>query len=242
MIDTILFDLDGTLLQISQNDFIDAYFSRLAKVFARLGMDAGLSIKAVWAGTKAMMQNDGGATNAERFWATFAGCIGLAGDRLGAVEAACDEFYVGEFDDVKSVMKPNDISKRLVRALPLKGYTVALATNPLFPECAVTTRLRWLGLEPSDFAFVTHYKNSTFCKPSHGYYREVFAGVGKSPGQCLMVGNNPSEDMSIGALGSGTFLVTDCLENESGADITAYRSGTLAELEAWLMSLPGVGL
>jgi hypothetical protein len=48
--------------------------------------------------------------------------------------------------------------------------------------------------------------------------------------------------MSVGALGSETVLVTDCLENESGADITAYRSGTLAELEAWLMSLPEVGL
>jgi FMN phosphatase YigB (HAD superfamily) len=241
MIDTILFDLDGTLLQISQAEFIDAYFSRLAKVFARLGMDAGASIKAVWAGTKAMMQNDGGATNAERFWTTFADGMGLAGDKLKAVEAACDEFYTGEFDGVKSVMKPNDISKRLVRALPLRGYTVALATNPLFPECAVETRLRWLGLNPGDFALITHYKNSTFCKPSHGYYREVFAGIGKSPDQCLMVGNNPAEDMSVGALGSETFLVMDCLENEGGADISAYRSGTLAELDAYLMSLPNVG-
>jgi FMN phosphatase YigB (HAD superfamily) len=236
-----MFDLDGTLLQISQAEFIDAYFSRLAKVFARLGMDAGASIKAVWAGTKAMMTNDGGATNAERFWAVFADHLGLAGDKLEAVEAACDAFYIGEFDGVKSVMKPNDISKRLVRALPSRGYTVALATNPLFPECAVETRLRWLGLEPGDFAFVTHYKNSTFCKPSHGYYQEVFAAIGKTPCQCLMAGNNPSEDMSVGALGSETFLVTDFLENESGADISAYRSGTLAELEGWLMSLPDVG-
>ena len=236
-LDTILFDLDGTLLHFSQDAFIAEYFAKLSKVFTRLDMDANMSIKAVWAGTKAMVQNNGRRSNAECFWAVFAEQLGLTDEQRKAVEAACDDFYRNEFDSVRSVVARNDVSKRLVRSLAARGYDVVLATNPLFPACAVTTRLRWAGLEPRDFLLITHYENSTYCKPNLGYYREIFAKINKAPEKCLMAGNNPVEDMAAGALGAETFLVTDCLENESGEDITAFRRGTLAELEKYLLSL-----
>ena len=240
MIDTVMFDLDGTLLRFTQEAFIEAYFARLSKVFARLGLDAEMSVKAVWAGTKSMMLNDGTQTNAERFWYTFSESMSLTVGQRIDVEAACDDFYTNEFDSVKSVLMPGGVSNRLVRALTAKGYGVVLATNPLFPACAVTTRLRWVGLEPEDFIFVTHYTNSTYCKPNHKYYQEVFAKINRKPEQCFMAGNNPVEDMSVGELGAETFLVTDCLENETGADISVYQRGTLAELEVRLMSMPDI--
>ena len=236
MIDTILFDLDGTLLWFAQDDFINAYFAQISKVFIKLGMDAKSSVNAVWAGTKAMMLNDGSRLNKERFWKTFAEQMGLAGEKLALVEAECDRFYVNEFDTVKSVTKPNDISAHMVRTLAAKGCTVVLATNPLFPECAVETRLGWIGLSTQDFSLVTHYANSTYCKPHPGYYKEIFTKIGKTPEQCLMAGNTPAEDMSAGELGAETFLVTDYLENATGADITKYKRGTLAELETYLLS------
>jgi len=240
MLDTILFDLDGTLLHFSQDAFITAYFARLSKVFTEMNMDAKMSIKAVWAGTKAMAFNDGNRSNAERFWAVFAEQLNLTDEQRVAVEAACDDFYTNEFDSVKSVVAPNNVSKRLVRALAAKGYNVVLATNPMFPACAVKTRLGWTGLEPQDFLLITHYENCAYCKPNPGYYRGIFAKINKAPEQCLMAGNNPVEDMAAGALGSETFLVTNCLENESGEDITVFRRGTLAELEVYLMSLPDI--
>ena len=235
MIDTVLFDLDGTLLQFSQDDFIKAYFTELGKVFAAMGMDVGKSSKAVWAGTKAMALNDGSVVNAERFWAKFAEDMGLDAGQREAVETACDKFYVTEFDRVRSVLIPNDISKRLVRDLPANGFSVVLATNPMFPECAVTTRLNWVGLVPEDFRLITHYTNSTFCKPNPAYFREILDKIGKEPEQCLMVGNHPVEDMSAGSAGIETFLVTDCLENEGGVDISQFRQGSLAELEEYLL-------
>ncbi|MDR0326212.1 MAG: HAD family hydrolase [Oscillospiraceae bacterium] len=237
MIDTILFDLDGTLLTMSQDAFLKAYFSELKKVFVKLKMDADESIKAVWAGTHAMVKDGGNGFNAQRFWTVFAECLSLSEEKRQTAEAACDSFYQNEFDAVKSVIVPNGVSKRIVRAMASKGYTAVLATNPLFPACAVATRLRWIGLELSDFSHITHYSNSKYCKPHPGYYRDIFETIGKEPGQCLMIGNHPVEDMSVGALGAETFLVTDCLENESGTDITAFRHGTLAELERYLNSL-----
>ena len=235
MIDTVLFDLDGTLLHFSQDDFIEAYFTKLGNTFTNLGMDAGVSIKAVWAGTKAMTVNDGSMANSERFWSVFSESLGLSDEQTKTVEAACDSFYVTDFDEVKSILILNDVSKRLVHSLSDRGYTVVLATNPLFPACAVETRLRWIGMAPGDFKHITHYSNSTFCKPNPGYFSEVLDKIGKTPEQCLMAGNNPVEDMGAGVLGIETFLVTDCLENEANVDISGFRRGTLAELEAHLL-------
>ena len=240
MIDTIMFDLDGTLLPFTQEAFVTTYFAELGKVFVRMDMDAAAAIKAVWAGTKAMSLNDGSRLNSDVFWDAFAAQLSLTDGKRREVEGACDSFYTNEFNVAKSVMIPTDIPKRLVGALSAKGYGIVLATNPLFPACAVDTRLQWLGLEPGDFLFYSHYANSTYCKPSLGYYQEVFDKIGKAPEQCFMAGNSPVEDMSVGELGTETYLVTDCLENESGVDISAFARGTLADLEAYLMTFPDI--
>lgn len=243
MIDTILFDLDGTLLPFNEEEFIAAYFSKLGKVFLRLGLDPKLAVKALWAGTEAMMSNDGAKLNSERYWDYFSGAMDLSGERLRAVENACERFYTsGEFDSVKSVVKTEnpDLPRRLVRTLASRGFGIVLATNPLFPTCAVTTRLGWIGLTPQDFRLITDYSNSKYCKPNHGYYREIFEKIDKEPNQCLMIGNNTREDMSVGNLGAEIFLVTDYLENKANVDISTLRHGTLAEAEAFLASLPSV--
>jgi len=233
-----MFDLDGTLLGFSQKEFVDIYFRELQKVFAGSGMDSALSVKAVWAGTKAMVANNGEKLNKDRFWTVFAEIMGLDNNALKAVEDASDRFYVNEFNIARSVMKPNDISKRLVKTMISKGYKIVLATNPLFPLNAVATRLGWAELTPEDFILVTHYANSTYCKPNIKYYQEILEKIDKKPEQCIMVGNNASEDMCAGALGIKTFLVTDYLENESGMDISVFQHGSLDELEAYLLSFP----
>jgi len=235
-----MFDLDGTLVNISQKAFIDTYFKLLLKVFHGLGMDADLAGATVWEGTKAMALNDGTTVNANRFWQVFSKRMQLTDEQTGVIEEACDSFYSNEFNAVKSVMKPSDIPARLVRELANKGYSLVLATNPMFPLCALESRLGWIGLRAKDFQLVTHYYNSTFCKPNPGYYQEIYGIINKTPEQCLMIGNNPAEDMVAGDLGSETFLVTDCLENESDIDISGYRHGSLAELEGYLGRLPDI--
>ena len=240
MIDTIMLDLDGTLLNFPQGVFINTYLAELKKVFARLGMDAELYIKALYIGTKAMIDNNGEMVNAKRFWDKFSDYLGLTSEQCKAIEAVCDNFYSNEFNTVKSVMGPSDISKRLVRALAAKGYDLVLATNPLFPPSAVASRLGWIGLKPQDFKLTTHYANSTYCKPNLGYYREIFTKINKAPTQTLMVGNSVTDDMCVRVLGTDTFLVTDCIENEAGADISIYRHGTFVEAETYLLTLPDI--
>jgi len=241
LIEAVLFDLDGTLLQCSQSLFLETYFGELEKVFARLGLDPGAAIKAMWAGTKDMMLNDGSESNARKFWRRFALETDLSPERQNAVEAACDAFYTNEFNLVKKVVEPGAAASRIVGALRQKGYCLVLATNPLFPLCAVESRLEWIGLSANDFCYITHYENSSFCKPSAGYFRRICETIGKAPASCLMAGNNPSEDMGAAALGMEVYLVTDHLENEAKADVSAFRRGTLADLERYLASFPAIG-
>jgi len=240
MIDTIMFDLDGTLLRFSQEAFIGIYFKELEKTFINLGMDGALSVKAVWAGTKAMMANDGKKLNRQIFWKTFADFLKLDNKILKIVEDASDRFYDNEFNLVSSVVEPSDISSRLVKAMNEKGYKVVLATNPLFPPNAVTARLGWIGLSPKDFIHITHYANSTYCKPNSEYYNEILKKINKKPEQCIMIGNNAIEDMSAEALGIKSFLVTDYLENESGINIDMFHQGTFDELEKYLLLYPDI--
>lgn len=238
-VDTVLIDLDGTLIPMEQQAFIDAYFSDLARFMAGYGYtDAPALLGALMRGVKAMIQNDGGATNRERFWAVF--CEAL-GEGVRAVEPALEGFYGGAFDAVRRVLDPA-AAGRDVRALLalLRGEnrrTVYLATNPLFPPVAVETRLRWIGLTPADFDGITTYDNSRYCKPNPAYYTEILERLGRPPETALMIGNNPSDDMSALKAGLSGYLVTDYLENEYNMDIAPFRRGSFAELTAFAAGL-----
>ena len=115
--------------------------------------------------------------------------------------------------------------------------TVYLATNPLFPPVAVETRLRWIGLTPADFDGITTYDNSRYCKPNPAYYTEILERLGRPPETALMIGNNPSDDMSALKAGLSGYLVTDYLENEYNMDIAPFRRGSFAELTAFAAGL-----
>ena len=70
-ITTVFFDLDGTLLLMNEDDFVQIYFKELAKKVIPMGYDKDLFVPSVWQGTKAMVKNDGTKTNEEAFWEAF---------------------------------------------------------------------------------------------------------------------------------------------------------------------------
>ena len=114
------------------------------------------------------------------------------------------------------------------------GLRAILATNPLFPAAATLSRIRWAGMEPEDFEWVTTYENSSYCKPNPQYYQEILERTGLKPEECLMVGNDAVEDTAALAIGIPVFLLTDCLINKGQADISLYPNGEFRDLEAFL--------
>lgn len=232
--EAILFDLDGTLLPMDQEVFIRSYFGRLAKKMAGFGYEPEKIIKAVYAGTKAMITNDGGDTNENVFWRIF---CAIFGEQARADEPHFDAFYRSEFQHVKDDCGFDPRAAELICGLKARGYRVILATNPLFPQIATYSRIRWAGMEPKDFELVTTYENSSFCKPNPKYYEEIVNRLGLDPQRCLMVGNDVGDDMVARTLGMKTFLLTDCLINHAGEDIDRYPHGSFEALESYIASL-----
>ena len=75
-IKAILFDLDGTLLPMDQNKFVKSYFGLLAQKLAPRGYEPKKLIDGIWAGTAAMVKNDGSSSNETVFWKQFEGLFG----------------------------------------------------------------------------------------------------------------------------------------------------------------------
>lgn len=231
MIKTILFDLDGTLLPMEQEKFVKAYFGGLAQKVAPCGFEPKALVANVLGGTEAMVKNDGKKTNEEVFWDYFAS---IYGENVRAHIPVFDAYYREEFQSVKNACGFNPEAAKAVRKIKEKGYRVALATNPLFPSVATESRIRWAGLNVEDFELYTTYENARYCKPNPAYYQEVLDKLGGDPKECLMVGNDVIEDVAAEKLGMQIFLVTDCLINKKGADISAYPQGTFADLLRYL--------
>ena len=118
MIDTVLFDLDGTLLPLDQDVFMKYYFGGLAKKVAPLGYDPEALVKGIWTATGSMVKNDGSCTNEQAFWKRFAE---LFGERVYADEKEFDSYYKNEFDLVINACNPTDRSAKVVKSLKIRG-------------------------------------------------------------------------------------------------------------------------
>lgn len=231
-IKAVLFDLDGTLLKMDQDEFVKTYFKYLARHLAPKGYEPDKLLKVFWAGVGAMVANDGSVTNEEAFWRVFAGAYGEA-----SIEDKpyIDEFYKNDFNQVEKVCGFYKEVKEIITLVKEKGKIPVLATNPLFPHTATENRMRWAGLEITDFAEYTTYENCHYCKPNPKYYEEILERHHLKPEECIMVGNDVEEDMiPAKKLGMDRFLLTNCLINKMNRDVSEISQGNFEDLKVFL--------
>ena len=208
-----------------------AYMGTMAKKLAPHGYEPEKLAPAVWSGVKAMVMNDGTCTNEEAFWKTF---CGILGEKAREDIPVFDDYYRNEFQTVKDSCGYDERAKKVVDKLKEKGYRVVLATNPLFPSIATESRIKWAGLEPADFELFTTYENYRYCKPNPNYYLEILEKLGVKPEECMMVGNDVTEDMMTKDMGMQVFLLTGSLINKDNKDISEYPNGGFDELLAYI--------
>lgn len=207
MIDTILFDLDGTLLPLDMNRFTALYFQEMGAFFQ--GIIAPDELKrSIWAATKAMVANLEERTNEAVFMDCFAKLI--TGD-LALYQEMFQKFYAQRFIKTKDAVAESPAMRQSVSLLKSKGYRLVIATNPIFPYQAIEQRILWAGFQPDEFLYISCYEKNHYCKPQLQFYQEILADIGKEASQCLMVGNDVAEDLVAGQLGITTFLITDYL-------------------------------
>lgn len=231
-IKAVLFDLDGTLLPMDQEEFVKAYLGLLGKRLAPKGYEFEKFMKVMWTGVGAMVKNDGSCTNEEAFWKVFAAAYG---EESVKDKPFIDDFYKNEFNQVQAVCGFNKSGKEVVELVKAKGKLAVLATNPLFPHTATENRMRWAGLEPEDFMAYTTYEDCHYCKPNPKYYQELLEKLDLKPEECIMVGNDFDEDIvPTESLGMQGFLLADCLINKNDKDISKYPQGDFEVLKAYL--------
>ncbi len=203
----ILFDLDGTLLDLDLNAFLERYFAALESAAAPLAGHAsgpGSVMSALHAATRSMMEHRSGATNREVFFAAFARHTGIdLGEHWGVFE----DFYRDVFPTLADTARPARGSHTAVTTAHDLGLRVAIATNPIFPRAAVDHRIAWAGLADVEFDLVTTYEEMTACKPHPEYYRQIADILDVAPTECLMVGDDHVLDMAAADIGMRTYYV-----------------------------------
>ena len=203
----VLFDLDGTLLDIDIDAFIRRYFARLGPVVAQVagdGVTPEQAIDVVMRSTSAMMRPHPGKTNQNAFDEAF---VALTGADLHLAYERFTEFYETVFPTLRNGLGPVPGAVEAVEAALGLGLRVAIATNPIFPEVAIRRRMEWAGVSDLDIPVVTTFELMHACKPDPGYFLETAALLGVAPQDCLMVGDDVHLDMPAANVGMSTYSV-----------------------------------
>jgi len=227
----VFFDLDGTLLPMELEEFLNSYFTAIGTYVAAQGVDINSFKKGFKKGIESMTAHDGRRSNAEVYWEAF-----FSENDPEVIDwdniLAC--FYEHEFGKIGDTYVSNPAAAEALTELQEKGYPMALTTMPLFPLRAVQWRLSWAGIDHEVFDRITYYENSTSVKPKLAYYQENLDAAGLKPSEVLMVGNNTKEDLACLDLGIDAYLVTDNLLNPNDFDIDSVKHGTFDEFLAWV--------
>lgn len=230
MIEAILFDLDGTLLDVDMDDFLDRYLLKLA---AHLSEDEKTFPRKLWASTGMMIENlDPGITNEEAFMADFLTWIKYPHNEIRQI---ISDFYEHIFPTLQATAGPFLHTETALAAARKQQCPLVLATNPIFPLVAIQHRMVWAGLKEEDFKLITSYENMHFAKPKPEYYREIARMLDVNHKNCLMVGNDPELDIRAASqAGLMTYLVDESLP---GLD---KNKGRLADFPQFLKSIAKV--
>ncbi len=231
----VLFDLDGTLLPMDTKSFFNSYMKCLTAHMVPHGYEPKDFVGCVHRGLAAMLRNDGSRTNEERFWEVFRAAYGE--ERAQSAHPILEAFYQTSFEDLRAECGFTPRARETVRLVRELGFGVALATSPLYPAVATRSRIQWAGLSEADFDLITTFENSCYAKPLQAYYRAVAEALGVAPEECLMVGNDISDDMPAAKAGMRVFLLTDHLIAKEGEDPAEYPCGSFDELQAHIRAL-----
>ncbi|MEX2103791.1 MAG: HAD family hydrolase [Bacilli bacterium] len=236
-IKALCFDLDGTLLQMDTEHFIESYMKSLSEHMAPIIKPEDLN-RWLWASTKEMiMNNDSTKTNEEVFGVHFLSQCKMDRD---TVWPHLDEFYSSKFSLLKQYTEPSPISRQVVQTALDEGYKVIIATNPVFPRVAIQERMKWIEIDDLPIVWVTVYEEAHHCKPKPGYYKEIAAKVNVLPEECVMIGNDMQEDMVASTIGMKTYLVTNHILDHGQPTYVVDEKGTIEELYTSIKNRTGL--
>jgi putative hydrolase of the HAD superfamily len=205
MLKAVLLDLDNTLLIYDEPAYYRRYFRALAPHFEDLFAREEL-IGRLMAATAALQTNPKRAINLDHFLKAFGDSTPLSRKELWERFMVFYRRDYGRFG--LSVAAPQGLEAVLCM-LKAAGLKLIIATNPMFPLIALEKRMHWVDLNKDDFVLVTHMENMRYVKPHAGYYLSICKKIAEKPANCIMVGNDLTNDMAAGGAGLITYHTTD---------------------------------
>jgi len=234
MFKAVLFDLDGTLLDINMDEFLQHYFRQMMRMAREAGYtDTEQLVELVWRSTWAMIADrNPQLLNEEVFMEHFYRHWPVPREEF---DLFFERFYAEGFPRLKQYTRPFPGIPEMMEQLFARGMKVVIATNAVFPLTALQQRLDWAGVGDFDYELITSFEVMHFCKPHPEYYQEIAQILGVNPQDCLMVGNDVGEDLVAGCIGMKTFLVEDMLIDK-GQPLTPNWRGRLKDLYSFFDS------
>ncbi|TVR19099.1 MAG: HAD family hydrolase [Anaerolineaceae bacterium] len=205
MIKAVLLDLDNTLIFNDDRVATHAFLQRMDSFGKRYFQIEAFSLIYRDALRKMRAHSCGRQSNMRRL------CDNIAQKTqytIDAITAGLAIFYAEEYPQLKSLVTPRDDAAYLIESLSDAGYTLVIATNPIYPLEAVINRLEWGGLGDMMplFHFITHADNMHYAKPDLPYYAEVIARIGVEPDEVIVIGDRIDNDISPArTIGAGAF-------------------------------------
>lgn len=195
MIKAILIDLDNTLLGNDDHVFALEYL-RLAETFfaARWGVEGFSQVILRYIRGVTHLRDDVRISNTEYAIRLIGDAAGIEADE---VRAGFEAFYREAYPVLQDCTQPVTGARALLDCLWDLGYSIVIATNPIYPAEAIRQRLAWAGL-PDDlntYTFVTHGDTMRFAKPNPAYYAEILARVKIEPDEAVMIGDSLDNDI-----------------------------------------------
>jgi HAD superfamily hydrolase (TIGR01549 family) len=237
MTDTVLFDLDGTLLPYPAYDrAVDQIFSSIAEYLADW-IAPDVFERALMAGIRAMDDNKRqGPSNAEAFASAF---CPVACTSPAEVKDAFDRFYRHAFPLLKNLTAPSPEARQIVEWLVSNGRRLVIATGFQTPLMAVEERLKWAGVPTDEFPyhFITTIDNMHASKPHQEYYEEVLEHLGCNPGECLMVGDDWQHDIAPAmSAGIPTYWISEQGSVIPDRRVLLMGLGSLGDFRRWIQA------
>ena len=225
---TLLLDLDGTLLDIEVSFFLGPMVEMMHDCFRDI-LDMDLFRKGLFGGTAAIMvePRTDGETNGDGFNRTFSTLTGM---EIPDIIQRFERFYSEVFPTLSSYGRPVAGASEFIARAEEEGYTLCLATNPIFPTSAVLERLRWSELNSDAFRFIPGLENMSTCKPNPEYFLDLASRLDVEPSACLMVGNDVQQDLPASEAGMGTFLVEGQVIDRGSSQLEPDAKGSLDDL------------
>jgi HAD superfamily hydrolase (TIGR01549 family) len=221
----ILFDLDGTLIDVDLSQFIPGYLKLLAESVAHL-IPPKKMVSALLKSSEFINTNDGKISNEEVYLKEFFPIEGYEKDDLLPF---FNKFYEEEFKKLKKFTKKKPEARKVIQTAFNKEYKVVIATTPVLPLTAIEQRLDWAGIGDFQYDLITSIENSYATKPNLLYYKLIFKSLNLSAKECIMVGDE-DKDMVCAKLGSQTFLVNSPNTNLNKETPEPTFSGELKDL------------